>query len=366
MDEFLELEETRRLQTQEPARVRDPSETPQRNVGVVEMSESTQSGDEPSTTTLDPYLLTQLKGCLSRLQMPESTQDMIDHNQIKNDEDLQRVIDRLVIVMARKVLCEEILLAGKIDDDNNKFAVFLGSNLDIPLSDIAITTREEWKELYEIEMKPHVVRRLAAYHHWLINGDPFHSHDKRTAGMSRELFDTYMLSEWRVPKAPPSSQASAKPPIPAATSSVPGPLTYAGVTQSKGAQVAMAPPQGPKSRRSTLLSRRQSQIGAGSGLTPARHVTFAPGTTPSAGANPKPTPVPTSKSTGLSGPPSGYTQHGTTATGQPIYIQVPTTTSMKSKADELQSGRMEQVAACFDRHGLRSQDGESLGCELRP
>eukprot|EP00977_Amphora_coffeiformis_P017852 scaffold5987_cov203-Amphora_coffeaeformis.AAC.3 len=153
--------------------------------------------------------------------------------------------------------------------------------------EIAILTPEEWESDYRIKLSKKMVRRMAAFHHWLANPDPNYpmSNHRRLADMDCNKFEQYMMTEWRKPKVHTQSQdpqvaesAGFQPDVgirnqPTMAASLPA------ATQQAGTQVAstinIPPLAGPQSRLASLTeSHCKSKIGTQSGLTPCKNVTF--------------------------------------------------------------------------------------------
>eukprot|EP00977_Amphora_coffeiformis_P025875 scaffold22711_cov76-Amphora_coffeaeformis.AAC.1 len=94
----------------------------------------------------------------------------MEENGIDDDSKLSEAVEELIGILSYKVFFGEILLNDLAGPASQVLKMITDEGLT--LMEIAILTPEEWESDYGIKLSKKMVRRMAAFHHWLANPDP--------------------------------------------------------------------------------------------------------------------------------------------------------------------------------------------------
>eukprot|EP00977_Amphora_coffeiformis_P003758 scaffold746_cov137-Amphora_coffeaeformis.AAC.1 len=176
MSDFVEMEEEMRLATPQGTRMRRGDT--QEDIGNQGLADYA-------------YCVEQLG---EKLDMDGTLFEIMEENGIDDDSKLSEAVEELIGILAYKVFFEEILLMDLTGSASQVLEMITDKRLS--LMELAILTPEEWESDYGIKLNKKMVRRMAAFHHWLANPDPKYptSNYRRLADMDRNKFENYMMT----------------------------------------------------------------------------------------------------------------------------------------------------------------------------
>ena len=112
----------------------------------------------------------------------------------------QQIVDRAVL----ETLCIEVLNEDSVLTGTSEFVQFVRDNRITKVQDIMTLTRQEFKDYYDYDISVVHYRRIQAFSHWYSNAGDENEIDEfpRVMALTSEVFDEYMITEWRPPVRP--------------------------------------------------------------------------------------------------------------------------------------------------------------------